>query len=857
VRTDSSGPRSADRVKPTPSGPGRPSISPLLWVAAAAWAASRAGTEIALSGWQSGSMVATVIGCGACLALLAVAVVSRRPVLHLLAVAAACAMGMALASGVSRAAVASGLDSQGPTSWSATVVADPADGSFGTDVLVRLEGVGGSPAIRVSWPADVAPPAYGQRVDFDARLREVVRVGDAGARSFRDGELLRATPWRVRVVGWVPGPFGAVCAWRQTSIDALRAQGGPGGEALASMLFGAPVREEGAAALEDAKTAGVAWAIAASGLHLSVIVLLAERLAGILGASRRGRSIAALVALAVLGAAAGMRLSLLRAAIAATAAVLAHLVGRRRDATAALGAAIALLVMVDPSAAYDAGLLLGAAAVSGIALLSALANAWLVPVIGKRTAWSLGGSVAAQASVVPLAASMFGAVSLLGPVTLAVSGVPVQIAVALGALGAVVAPLSRQFGQGLSRAGVVAADLATRVWQVAARVPGALLAVPAPPWWLAGAWIAGGALLWLRWPIPRRALRVRVGVSAVIAALVCTSAFAAPVAGLVEVLDVGQGDCILIRDAGQAVLVDTGPDPVVLRQALARAGVHRLDGLVLTHAHEDHIGGLDGLAGVARPGWIGVPDVQDPAVSALAARAASDADSVVSLRRGMEFSVGRVKVRVLWPRGGDVRLSANDTSVILLLEKDGHRALLLGDAEAQAQSGALEAWSGRVEMLKVAHHGSVNGNVPEALAIWRPSVALISVGAGNKFGHPSAEALATLGGMGVTVRRTDLEGDLGWEPARGAASEDVGLPQPLCDNRSRERRMAGLPPSRGQVRAWQQRASAISSRSISYTARKSCCSSAPRSGCTTGSRPSPISISTMRRSTGPRSPSTT
>lgn len=838
-------------------GPGRPSVSPLVWVAAASWAASRGGTELALWAWQSAEPNPIVAGCVGVVALAAFALASRRPVVRWVAAAAACAMCVALAHGAWLAGTASALDAAGPRSWTATVASDPREGSFGTDVLVHLDGVVGAPSVRVSWPDGTAQPAYGQRVALDARLKASVRFGESAAEAFRGGEILRATPWRAAVVGWSTWPYGSICAWRQGAIEALRNDGGRGAEALASMLFGVPPKGEGVVALEDARTAGVAWAIVASGLHLGVIVLLSERTAGALGAGRRGRAMAALVALAVVSASAGMRLSLLRAALAATAAVLARLVGRRRDPTAALGAAVALLVIADPAAAYDAGLLLGAAAVSGIALLSGLARAWLAPVIGKRAARALGGSVAAQTSVAPLAAAMFGAVSLAGPVTLAVSGIPVQAAVALGAAGAVIAPLSRPLSEPLTRAGVLAAGLATRLWEVAARVPGALLAVPAPPGWLVALWIAAGAVLWLRWPLPRRAARVRAGMGVVVAAFVCASLFAPHVSGCVEVLDVGQGDAVLIRDGTHSVLVDTGPDPVVLRQALARAGVRSLDGVVLTHAHEDHVGGLDGLAGVARPRWIGVPDVDDESVSALADRAAGDADQVVRMRRGMEFDVGRVKVRVLWPRGGDTRLAANDTSVILLLEKDGYRALLLGDAEEQAQRGALEAWSAPVDMLKVAHHGSVNGNVPAALEIWRPAVALISVGQGNKFGHPTAEALASLAAVGAAVHRTDLEGDLGWEPGAPLALGRTAAASLLCDNRSRGRPTAEPPPFRGQGDAWLPQVSTISSPSISSTALRSCCSSAPRSVCTTAWPPSPISTSTTRRSTGPRPPPTT
>jgi hypothetical protein len=366
------------------TGPGRrgvvrPSISPLVWVGAAVWAASWAGTEIALLAWQASSAAAVWAGCAAVVALAVTSLLTRRPVVRLAAAAAACAMAVALAHGVGLAGSAARLDAAGPRPWTGLVVADPRVTSFGTSVTVRLAGAGEGVTVLLSWPSGVDAPAYGTIVGFDARLRAVVR-GSAGAGdAFRSGELLRGTPWRVTSVEWAAGPFGAVAKWRDGAVAAMRAIGGRGGPALASMVFGAPAVGEGVAALEDARAAGVGWAITTSGVHLGVIVLLAERLASLLGAGRRGRAGAMAVALGVVSVAAGLRLSLLRAAVVAAAAAIGRLAGRRRDATAALGLAVVALVSLDAAAAYDVGLLLGIAAVSAIALLAPLVKEWLAP----------------------------------------------------------------------------------------------------------------------------------------------------------------------------------------------------------------------------------------------------------------------------------------------------------------------------------------------------------------------------------------------------------------------------------------------------------------------------------------------
>jgi len=838
----------------------RPSISPLLWVAAGVWIASRAGTEAALRCWIDGRPAVAMAALGATALLGFGAAIARprglRPVLVVCALAFAAALGQGLSAGAS----ATRLEALGPRDWTGTVSADPRTGAFGTTVDVRLDAAPWGVTVVVAWPATAARPDYGARVRISARLRGRLRQ-EASADSFRAGETLRASPWRAAVEGWAPGPLGVVGAWRAGCLRELARMDGGGSALLASMLFGVPASGAAAPLLEDARTAGVAWAVTSSGLHLAALILVAGRVAGLFGAGRRGRAAVTIGALGLVAMAAGLRVSLVRAALAAAASALARLAGRRRDATAALGAIVLVMVLVDPPAAFDVGLMLGAVALTAIALYSTLARAWLRPVAGSAGAGALGTSLIAQCGVAPLSASLFGGIALAGPLVLVGTAPLAGLAVCVGMAGAVLSPVWSAAADVLLRAAAAVASALGALWTAVARVPGAFSATAAVPWWGWVAWGVSAAALWSWWPLPRRAARVRV--VAAIAVLLTAVSCVMPVPGSarIEVLDIGQGDAILVRDGTHALLVDTGPDPLALRQALARAGVRSLEGLVLTHAHSDHTGGVPGLAGVARPAWIGVPDVQDAAVDSLARSCASRTDRVVRLRRDMVWSVGSATVRVLWPQGGERLLDANDTSVVLLVEMGGGRALLLGDAEERAQRGVLEAWSTRVDMLKVAHHGSTNGNVPQALAAWRPAIALISVGAGNRFGHPHAVALESLAEIGARVERTDLRGDLTWAGARAApaaSSAATGSTMAgLCDNPG-EGRPPGRVPHEAErtVPQWQPAISPISSPSISSTARKSCCSSAPSGACATASLRWPTSTSTWRLSTGARPPPT-
>jgi competence protein ComEC len=837
-------------------------LSPLVWAGAAAWAASAAGTELSLHSWRTTSAAASIIGLLVAAVLGATAIVRRRTAFGMAAAVAAAALGIALLHGSWLGYTASALEDRGLADRRGTVVADPVTGQFGVSVRVRLDDAPWGLVALVNWPKGEAPPAYGRRVVLSTRLRSATRGVPSSDDSFRRGTLVRASPWRVAVVGWAAPPLGLVAAWRSDALNRVKSLDSPGCEALASMLFAVAPAGAGATAMQDARTAGVAWAITASGLHLAAIVLLADRLASFLGLGTRGRVWSVVLALVAVTVAAGLKLSLIRAALAAGATLLTRMWGRRRDGTAVLGAIVTVMLLLDPSAAYDVGLALGTLALGSMAVFGGLAATWLRPVLGRNLSRAIGAAVTAQVAVAPLTAGLFGGVALFGPLVLATSAPFVQAAVTLGIAGAVTAPLLRRPGEALLWLGSAFAEAASRVWALAAAVPNASMSTPAVPPWVGFVWAAAAAALWLRWPRPRRSARIRIAVIAT-AAVISLTAFMRPTMSTgVLVLDVGQGDAILVRDGGHSLLVDTGPDPVVLRQALARAGGAALDGVVLTHAHADHVGGLDGLPRASRPGWIGVPDVVDADVDALARKCGPLADAVIRLRRDMTFTVGETSVRVLWPQGGERELAANDTSVILLLERGGRQALLLGDAEERAQRGALDAWAQPVEMLKVAHHGSPNGNVPEALALWRPKVALISVGVGNTFGHPSAAALQSLAQVGAVVRRTDREGDLAWDsggPTPAAADQDrfalaaCLVPSGrwmLCDNLY----SGWLPgcPRADDFRkdAWLPPTSRTSSRSTSSTALRSCCSSAPRSVCAIGSPRSQTSTSTWRRSTG-------
>jgi competence protein ComEC len=245
-----------------------------------------------------------------------------------------------------------------------------------------------------------------------------------------------------------------------------------------------------------------------------------------------------------------------------------------------------------------------------------------------------------------------------------------------------------------------------------------------------------------------------------------------PLAGevVVSFLNIGQGDATLIQTARSSVLVDTGPPGGPILRRLREAGVHRLDGLVLTHAQADHEGMALDVMRAYRPrlvidGGAGWPTyVQRALPAALAAGHGRELDA----HAGETIRVGAIVMRLLWPPapppGFRPEGDPNDRAIVALVNVGDFDLYLSADAESNVTS-ALPLPD--VDAMKVAHHGSDDPGLPELLQRLGPEVAAIEVGAGNSYGHPTASTLAALRVV-PHVYRTDRDGTVRLRVRNGA-----------------------------------------------------------------------------------------
>jgi competence protein ComEC len=249
----------------------------------------------------------------------------------------------------------------------------------------------------------------------------------------------------------------------------------------------------------------------------------------------------------------------------------------------------------------------------------------------------------------------------------------------------------------------------------------------------------------------------------------------------VSVLDVGQGDSLfVVFPQGKTLLIDDGgafggfggqsnhgidPGEEAVSPYLWSRGFRKLDVVALTHAHQDHVGGLVAVLENFRVGqlWIG-REVRSLALAKVEQLARDRKIPIEHEARDNSFAWDHVEGKVLWPEASSEAPSAaakNDDSLVLRLRYEDRAVLLPGDAEKEAEREMLAENRPdelQAEVLKIGHHGSRNSTTAEFLAAVKPQLAIISVGEDNSYGHPSAELLERLASAGVRVLRTDRDG---------------------------------------------------------------------------------------------------
>jgi competence protein ComEC len=440
------------------------------------------------------------------------------------------------------------------------------------------------------------------------------------------------------------------------------------------------------------------------------------------------------------------------------------------------------MTALQPGTAVDAGFQLSLAATAGLITLGpwirrgldAMAEAarvpWLLPPAISEVA-SL--TLSATAATLPITWVTFGRVSLISPLANVVAAPVVAVGFPAALLTAVAGALWEPAGWLLGLGAYYPLALLDWLASAFAGLPLAAIATPA-----AGnetAVVAAAALAAVGWlaylrppgeerphappsPPAFRRLGLAAGMGGFAVAVLRTSLL--PVSGgdelIVSFLDVGQGDAILVTTPGNhRTLVDGGPSGIDLARQLSSQLPHwerGLDRIILTHPQEDHVGGL--------PAALARYDVGE--VLTNGARSGTQTMTLFAahmggrtLAAGDRWEEDGVRFEVLWPPAGYRADDPNDAGIVLRITFGRTSFLLTADIEAGPQQALLAAGLEPASVLKVPHHGSKTSEA-RFLQAAGARLAVIQVGAGNRFGHPAAETLAALAGS--TILRTDLDG---------------------------------------------------------------------------------------------------
>lgn len=428
------------------------------------------------------------------------------------------------------------------------------------------------------------------------------------------------------------------------------------------------------------------------------------------------------------------------------------LAARHGSPSRVLATAVLAVMAIDPWAVLSAGFWLSFGAVATIFYVMSLRTGRA----GMLHAAILE-QVAVTAIMLPMLVALFQQVSLVSPLANAFAIPLVSLVVVPLTLGGAFLPLP--FLLDLAHAAMLAIMVPL---EALAALPLAMLESQAPADWAVVAALIG--CLWLLAPrgVPMRAC----GLVWMLPLFAVAPAHPAPGEAWVDVLDVGNALATVVRTELHAVAFDTGPAWNVDSDSgnrlvvpfLRGEGIARLDGLVVSHADEDHAGGAASIVRGRDPPWL------------LSALPADDAlhDLVAASRRctaGQRWRWDGVDFVILHPveeAYGEARRRENDRSCVMKVATAGGALLLAADAEARAESEMLarDRQTLRSDVLVVGHHGSKSSSTPAFIDAVAPALGLLSVGYRNRFRHPSEAVVVRYRTRGVVLRRTDEEGAL-------------------------------------------------------------------------------------------------
>ena len=709
------------------------------------------------------------VGLGCVAAGLALVVVLRKPALLRIAIAilAGCAFGLFWFAGYYHLYLkpAVSLDGQKvPVSITAGDYSYETAGGTGVDGRIIIDGktyrvqaylneetvlapghrITGTFRLRITAPDAENPSTYfqGKGIFLMAYQTDAVQIYEAETVSLRDMPAV----------------------WRNNILRILDTVMPSDTAAFAGALLLGDTRELDYATDSAFKISGIRHIVAVSGLHISLLYGLISVL------TLRKRYLTAIIGIPVLllfTAVAGFTPSVIRAAIMVCLMLGAMVFEREYDGLTALSFAVLLMLMANPLAVTSVGLQMSAACVAGILLFHQRISLWVQSRNPKKRGMrskiratlcsGISITVSAMSLVTPLSAGYFGAASLVG----------------------ILANLLTLWVVNVIFAGLVLVCLLYFLW-----MPGALLLAKVLAWPIRYVLITAKMLasiplasvytrsiyivIWLLFVylllvlflvMKKKQVRVLLccGILSLCVCLLASWAEPLMADARITMLDVGQGQAILLQSEGKTVLVDCGGDDDertadIVAETILSQGITRLDGIVLTHYDRDHAGAIHNLLTRVDTDYLILPDTvnefENPQTNG----------QILYVWEDMHLEFGDTNLTIYGPVYSGLD---NENSLCVLFDTEKCDILITGDRSGFGERMLLRRTPLQdVDILVAGHHGAADSASEELLNAVTPETVLISVGEGNLYGHPDDRLLTRLADRGCTVLRTDLNGTI-------------------------------------------------------------------------------------------------
>jgi len=538
---------------------------------------------------------------------------------------------------------------------------------------------------------------------------------------------------------------------------------------LGSIIFGikaSPISEE---VKDKYRRTGVVHILVASGQQVSILAGLCISIGRF--AKMPFMPVAAIASFSVwsFAAMAGFGSSILRAALMGQVMIASLLLDRENDFYSSFALAALVLLAIDPNNLFDIGFQLSFLATWALVYIAPILNEQFSKIFPGLLSRALSISIAPVMVTAPIGIFYFSQLSLVSVVANMIVVPMAEMLTTLGFISSLLGLIFFPAAQVLNSFMLVLMFILENAVKFFSSIPDSFIYIAKPSVLLIIAYYL--FIFHFIEVIKNNRIKMRSAAAVVLVLLlsfpVCGAVFASNDLEI-TVLDVGQGDSIFLREpGGGSMLIDGGEEKAGEKTVvpfLQRKGINKLDIVVLTHPHDDHIGGMVPVLETFK-----VSDILDSGFPFMTGTYKDLLDIVrqkniryQTVKEGQRFRFGKARVTILGPPEQFIEgtlSDPNNNSIVLKIDYGKRSFLLTGDAAFEEEEKILLSGADiKCDVLKIGHHGSATSTGDEFLDLAAPSAAVISVGERNKYGHPSGRVIRLLGDRGIRTFRTDRNG---------------------------------------------------------------------------------------------------